>query len=416
MQHVKFTNIFEASLQAVNPSVSLPYWDFTIDQEAGNEKPFQTVAFTAATFGTISMPADYSSGFLFSSDKVESAAIPDGKWAGLAAEFNTKYEDLKYGYGYMRAPWSMNPSPYISRYTKDTSSTLPSCKNHYDLLHDYGDSMTNFFFMSSFAPHATVHGLVGSMYGCDVMDQLLGSGYITSRSTANKMCASWPFVMKGFYREGYFTPKKNCELNTTDYRSSHCGFDCDSSYLDEIGSYILRHYADEVDASKEDAAEVWAAFVCSGDAYRIYPGDHIESASPADPSFWVVHPTLERLLQARLMVGGFDDETWPSDPVTDFVCSGASCLQDGVKDYHATCCDGHFADSQLLNAITGQRFEYYGPTNLAVLTATDPRSAMHYSMPYVYDSFSWSHCKSGKYDIEELLTTLRAYNKIRQAH
>ena len=97
---------------------------------------------------------------------------------------------------------------------------------------------------------------------------------------------------------------------------------------------------------------MWAAFVCSGDGYRIYPGDHIESASPADPSFWsllftlappslhssslssdcrVVHPTLERLFQARLMVGGFDDESWPSDPVTEFVCSGASCLQDGVK-------------------------------------------------------------------------------------
>lgn len=45
----------------------------------------------------------------------------------------------------------------------------------------------------------------------------------------------------------------------------------------------------------------------------------------------MVHPTLERLLQARLMVGGFDDEAWPTDPVTDFVCSGASCLQDGVK-------------------------------------------------------------------------------------
>ena len=93
----------------MNPSVSLPYWDYTIDQAAGNEKPYQTVAFTAATFGSINMPADYTNGFLFRNDKVESAAIVDGKWAGLPAEFNTKYEDLKYGYGYMRAPWSMNP-------------------------------------------------------------------------------------------------------------------------------------------------------------------------------------------------------------------------------------------------------------------------------------------------------------------
>jgi len=50
--------------------------------------------------------------------------------------------------------------------------------------------MTEFFFMSSFAPHATVHGLVGSMYGCDVLDHLLGEGYILSQTKANKVSHS----------------------------------------------------------------------------------------------------------------------------------------------------------------------------------------------------------------------------------
>ena len=40
-------------------------------------------------------------------------------------------------------------------------------------------------------------------------------------------------------------------------------------------------------------------------------GDHLESASPLDPSFWPVHPTLERLWQFKKMAGLFDDETWP---------------------------------------------------------------------------------------------------------
>lgn len=51
------------------------------------------------------------------------------------------------------------------------------------------------------------------------------------------------------------------------------------------------------------------------------PGDHIESASPADPSFWVIHPTLERLLHAKLLSGGFADESWAVDQTNDFVCS-----------------------------------------------------------------------------------------------
>jgi hypothetical protein len=32
LQHIKQTNIFEKSMQAVDPSVSLPYWDFTKDK------------------------------------------------------------------------------------------------------------------------------------------------------------------------------------------------------------------------------------------------------------------------------------------------------------------------------------------------------------------------------------------------
>ena len=34
-QHLKLTNIFENSLRAVNPAVTLPFWDFTIDTAAG---------------------------------------------------------------------------------------------------------------------------------------------------------------------------------------------------------------------------------------------------------------------------------------------------------------------------------------------------------------------------------------------
>jgi hypothetical protein len=33
-QHIKLTNMFEEAVQAVDPSVALPYWDFTIDVAA----------------------------------------------------------------------------------------------------------------------------------------------------------------------------------------------------------------------------------------------------------------------------------------------------------------------------------------------------------------------------------------------
>lgn len=138
--------------------------------------------FTSDLYGSISLPKDYTRGFVYANDEVTAASIHDGRWKDLKAEMNVQFDDLRFGYGYMRAPWSMNPSPFISRYTKATNSELPSCGNHYDLLSQYGDKMMDFFYKSSFGyhyffsfddntscmyllrPHATVHGLIGSMY------------------------------------------------------------------------------------------------------------------------------------------------------------------------------------------------------------------------------------------------------------
>jgi len=320
---------------------------------------------------------------------------------------NTVFEDLKYGYGYMRAPWSMNPSPYISRFVKDTKNELPSCKAHYQLLSSY-KTLMEFFFMSSYAPHATVHGLTGSMYGCDTFDSLVSSGYILSSEYAAKMCSGWPFTMKAFYRKAYITPAKECSLDIDNLEEASCPFQCTSDKVDIIGTYIMRFYADYIDLTKADAQQVWGNFVCGGAASRIYPGDHIESASPADPSFWVIHPTLERLLQAKLMTGGFSDETWPSDATKSFVCNGAECTDGatGIAGYYSNCCYGHYEDSQLLDAISGDRSTYYGPTNGDLMRGTDPRLET-YSMSYIYDSFDWDHC-SGDYSIKTLLTTMKA--------
>lgn len=412
IQHVKFTNIFESSLQAVNSAVALPYWDFTIDQAAGNIKPYQTFVFTSDLYGSIALPKDYSRGFVYENDLVTDASIQDGRWKGLKAEFNDKFESLRFGYGYMRAPWSMNPSPYISRYTKSTTSELPSCGNHYDLLSTYGSKMVDFFYKSSFGAHATVHGLIGSMYGCDVLDPFVSKGFILNQLSADRVCSSLPFLVKEFYRKGYLTPNKNCELNESDFTSSVCGFTCDAEKSQDMAMQVIKHYSDEMDSSKDGIVSAIQSFLCEGDGYKIYPGDHIESASPADPSFWVIHPTLERLLHARLMVGGFDDESWSSDAKNDYVCSGNLCKKDddSAIDYYDTCCDGHFEHSQLLDAVSGDRYSYYGPTNREVLDATDPRSS-DYNMPYIYDKFKWDHCssyKKGKYDIETYLNDLSA--------
>ena len=58
------------------------------------------------------------------------------------------------------------------------------------------------------SPHATVHTLVGGIYGCDYMKPLLEAGYITDESSLKSICSKWIFHMKEFYRLNYLMPDK----------------------------------------------------------------------------------------------------------------------------------------------------------------------------------------------------------------
>jgi hypothetical protein len=103
-QHIKMTNLIEQSMQKVDPSVALPYWDFTIDH-AEDHVSFSSDVFSESMFGGMTIPTDLFSGFTYESDPISTGMIASGRWAGLKADMNDMYPELRYGYGYMRAPW-----------------------------------------------------------------------------------------------------------------------------------------------------------------------------------------------------------------------------------------------------------------------------------------------------------------------
>jgi hypothetical protein len=145
-----------------------------------------------------------------------------------------------------------------------------------------------------------------------------------------------------------------------------------------------------------------------------------------------MHPTLERLTQAKFLGGGFGDTTWPSDAVNDYVCDKAQCYETdavsgsawptdsvddyvcdkaqcyestyGAKGYYALCCYGHYENDQMLDFVNGNKNSGYGLTNRQVLDYTDPTSSA-YQMTYVYDHFKWEHCEEDfAGEIESLLS------------
>jgi hypothetical protein len=111
--------------------------------------------FSADVFGSINKPNDTLWGYSYRSDAMLTAAIPDGRWAYSKAGKNTRFPDLANGFGYMRGPWNMNPSPYISRFTIAAPS-LPSCSAYYDGL--VMTDIMDFLAYAPFDPHAPIHG------------------------------------------------------------------------------------------------------------------------------------------------------------------------------------------------------------------------------------------------------------------
>ena len=408
-QHIKMTNMFEESIQAVDPSFAIPYWDFTIDSEEGldlDESPM----FTVDTFGTIKYPTNETWGWTYRDDSLEGAAIPDGRWKQQPADINSRYAFPGNSFGYMRAPWNLNPSPYISRFSISTSQ-LPTCSSYYSWLEL--TSLPEFLSLAPYGPHASVHGAVGSVFGCDILDQMMDNGAIPSIDTQMQICRKWGFIIKELYRANAIYPRSTdeCSYTSLDYDGISCGYTCptDDETLNTLKETLNEQFKPFDVVTNKLNIGLWVNFVCSGDAFKIYVGDHLESASPSDPSFWPVHPNQERLLQLKYASGGFQDNEWPSD--AESVCDKDSCYESryGTKDAHVECCYGHYSDDQLLNFVDGDVDTGYGPTNSETMAGTDSTSTA-YSMTYIYDDYLFSHC--GKIVIlsDELMSAALEYN------
>jgi hypothetical protein len=69
----------------------------------------------------------------------------------------------------------MSPSKYLTRFTS-IDKQLPSCSAHYELLTQ--SDIKDFLRIVSHDPHASTHGVIGGVYGCDLFRPLLDAGYI----------------------------------------------------------------------------------------------------------------------------------------------------------------------------------------------------------------------------------------------
>ena len=152
-------------------------------------------------------------------------------------------------------------------------------------------------------------------------------------------------------------------------------------------------------------------------------GDHVDSSSPRDPSFWPIHPTLERLYQYRVLTTPFVHTHWGGKMRSGGpVCSAADtefgdldlpqnfgCFDisdsdtlirhtntvlhdqpDVLDPAYQACCYGHFEKDRAFSDVSLADWEV--PTNVQMLKWLDPTTIPSNEYGVVYHHFRWTHC------------------------
>ena len=395
--HVALANEFERSLQTVDPAVSLPYWDFTMDADrvrldgANFSAFFDSPIFSEDRFGDVdatstrrrAAAAEDGDGSVNPPPPAEqSHGLASGRFGNVSvdpADWNRK-SDVVNAYGLMRAPWNTNNERTLTRSHTTFGfevNILPNCEDHAKML-EYS-SWSAFGMDAQYLPHGPIHTLIGGTFGGDDWE-----GYLNHRGYDMVEAQKWAIrsfgAAKDMWRAGTMTCPSTCSADTP---ASECKCTCQNitAWIDAgesataLATYVHPRFENAARRSSrngDDLSDDLLKLFCNDDE-GLWPlvGDSLSSSSALDPTFWPMHPTMDRLLHWKRL-NGFVDETWDDHTYKH--------ADDGV-------CWGHRADDALLFTDPADGHHY---SNTELYGLMDPRNE---SMPYVYDTFKWSHCE-----------------------
>lgn len=162
-QHMAITSDYERALQAMDPQVSMPYWDYTIDGAKYNKSGWEQTSLWDSDLWTPGW---------FGNATGASHVVEEGRWAYQEVSTDDDPDSKASNpYGYLRAPWNLNPSKYVTRFHElcgvyyDQYKNWPNCALHHSALTEMNTYSTFIPFMA-YAAHAGVHMMVGGSSRC----------------------------------------------------------------------------------------------------------------------------------------------------------------------------------------------------------------------------------------------------------
>ena len=398
--HISVNRLLEASLQSVDASVALPYWEYTIDVEdviAHYDGDFQhwrkVLAFTDKWFGDARRDNGHVETGVFREFRLN------------ANEFTTEANS----YGLIRSPWNSLKDDRFARYfgggsargeepvvfvTEDQMST---CAILQQTLVDESPTLGAFNGAAAGQAHGPIHMFTGGQSGTrNLVERMTALGFKANDHTHNQFWGNGVTFffsnIKSLYRYGLWKCPKDCSTETP---QEQCSCSCDADEIFHSGAYkaLLAPYAElwasqgvtpvggdgtvDGNATLYSMLELMCGYSEDG---GVVMGDHASSGAASDPSFWLLHGAVERWLQLMRMQDRFSSEDW-STPV----------FTSNVHPFTDTCSGHHQTDKLVFGAVDGRHL-----TNGEYYEYLSPKTA---SLPYVYDNFEWKHCEALGYDI-----------------
>ncbi|KAJ8604519.1 hypothetical protein CTAYLR_000938 [Chrysophaeum taylorii] len=389
-QHSALSNEFEKSLQAIDPSVALPYWDFTRDR-VGDDMASIALLNPELWGGG----GENNENNENENDKGLFEALPTIPRQGDAG-FDPKWGVATNAYGYLRSPWNLNPEPRVARFwglcgVEDETTGWPRCESHRLALETR--DLGSFLQYIQGPPHGTVHMMVGGLgLECDP-----GLGKASTLFFKHNVQLMW--------RMGLVRMPTRCGSDAP------CHYECVRGPQDDAwwhahyfaSGTALRVFPGLAETTRTQRRVVLDA--ACGPATKWRWGEHAGADSPWDPSFWPMHPTLDRLYQfKRLIDPDFSTTPWGIVNRTDR--PWVDCKWEPMSS-----CKGHHAHDLTAYVTTylddDGVYKARALTNQEMLDAADPRA---YRLDYIYASFRWDHC----HDFQDLLAAIPGMEKERR--
>eukprot|EP00903_Cladosiphon_okamuranus_P013119 g12236.t1 len=391
--HIAITLMYEQSLQAINPSIALPYWDFTIE-------------------GTFYDWSNFRSSSLFSDDWFGNAAPQNAMRTPARGRFGyiptmmdaTEYSEVHNSYGLLRSPWNNDPTPFLTR-----SDHLMGFRNHRKPsgCRRYREAMMQKNWMAltvSFndGAHGEIHELLGGSWSRNVTAYAERTDAIVQ-----------PFVhiavplLKMLWRTGYIGCPETCDM---DLPWEQCTCTCSTAAFGGQAPWEVLQDAGVLSSGffyDKDTVLIDSLVDEEGNVYEVLPGytkeetediynemlrtlctpmrfgTHYGATSTNDPTFHLIHPTFDRLWHLRRLEASESfDETW----IADHTCYGHN--PDDFQPFHNlfvkdTPSPAEDRREKEVEAVK----KYY--TNRQLYTMFKPDQM---DSPYIYDNFEWPHC------------------------